>query len=70
MPRTPVFAAALALIASVANATTMKPSAPEKMTSPTDKQKMKACQDRAAAQHVPMADRSKFVMDFMAPPPK
>ena len=65
MARTAVFAAALVVVASIASATTMKPSGPEKMTSPTDKQKMKACQDRATAQNVPMADRSKFVMDCM-----
>jgi hypothetical protein len=65
MTRTPVFVAAMLLIAS-AGATTMTPSAPDKMASPSDKQKMQACQDRAAAQNVPMAERAKFVMDCMA----
>jgi hypothetical protein len=53
------------LMASAAGAT-MKPSAPDRMASPSDKQKMQICQDRAAAQNVPMAERSKFVMDCMA----
>jgi hypothetical protein len=65
MTRVFVFVAAVLLIAP-ADATTMKPTAPEKMTSPADKQKMRVCQQRAAAQHVPMADRSKFVTDCVA----
>jgi hypothetical protein len=65
MARTPVFFATMLLAASAA-AATMQPSAPEKMASPADKQRMQACQDRAAAQNVPMAERSKFVMDCMA----
>ncbi len=67
MTRAPVFIAAMLLAASAAaGAASMKPSAPDKMASPTDKQKMQACQDRAAAQKVPMDERSKFVMDCMA----
>jgi hypothetical protein len=65
MTRTAVFVA-IVLLASAAGAATMQPSAPDKMASPADKAKMKACQDRAAAQKVPMAERSKFVMDCMA----
>jgi hypothetical protein len=67
MTRTPVFVAAMWLMAAAtAGAATMKPSAPDRMASPADKQKMQICQDRAAAQNVPMAERSKFVMKCMA----
>ncbi|HWE78609.1 MAG TPA: hypothetical protein VG270_08815 [Pseudolabrys sp.] len=66
MTRTPVFVATVLLAASAAGAAATKPSAPDKMASPADKVKMQACQDRAAAQKVPMAERSKFVMDCMA----
>lgn len=67
MIRTPVFVAVTLLTAAAAaGAATMKPSAPDRMASPADKQKMQVCQDRAAAQKVPMAERSKFVMDCMA----
>jgi hypothetical protein len=65
MTRVFVFVAAVLLIAP-ADAATMTPSAPDKMASPSDKQKMQVCQNRAAAQKVPMAERSKFVMDCMA----
>jgi len=50
----------------------MKPTAPAKMTSERDQKKMKDCEARAAAQNVPMNQRSKFVMDCMTkadPPP-
>ena len=71
MTRTPVFVATMLLAASAAaGAATMKPSAPDKMASPADKQKMQTCQERAVAQNVPMAERSKFVMDCMARPAK
>lgn len=68
MKRAPVFIATWLLLAAstVAGAATMLPSAPDKMASPADKQKMQACQARAAAQDVPMAERSRFVMDCMA----
>ncbi len=56
---------ALSLIASSATATTMKPTAPAKMMSERDQQKMKECEARAAAQNVPMNERSKFVMQCM-----
>ena len=66
MPRTPAFALiALLAAASAAQSTMMKPSAPEKMASPADKAKMKACEAKAAAQKVPMDDRAKFLMDCM-----
>ena len=67
MTRTPAFVAALLLTVSAAvGATTMTPSAPDKMASPADKQEMQSCQNRAAAQNVPMNERAKFVMDCLA----
>jgi hypothetical protein len=56
---------ALALIGVNATATTMKPTAPAKMMNERDQQKMKDCEARAAAQNVPMNERSKFVMQCM-----
>ena len=44
---------------------TMKPSAPQKMMSPAEAQKMRACKKQAADQNIKMAERSKFVMDCM-----
>ena len=67
MTRTPVFVAAVWVMATAAAAAaTMKPSAPDRMASPADKQKMQICQDRAAARNVPMAERSKYVMVCVA----
>jgi len=43
----------------------MKPSAPQKMTSPGEAKKMQACEKQAADQHIKMDERSKFVMDCM-----
>ena len=61
------------LVASSASAQQpMKPTAPAKMMSERDQKKMKECEARAAAQNVPMSQRSKFVMDCMTaagPPP-
>lgn len=54
-----------ALSAATAAATTMKPTAPTKMTSERDQKKMKECEARAAAENVPMNQRSKYVMDCM-----
>ena len=66
MPRTPAFALiALLAVVTAAQATAMKPSAPERMASPADKAKMKACEAKAAAQNVAMDARAKFVMDCM-----
>ncbi len=53
------------LIALSAAATTMKPTAPAKMMSERDQQRMKDCEARAEAQSVAMNQRSKFVMDCM-----
>jgi hypothetical protein len=43
----------------------MKPSAPQKMMSPAEVQKMRVCEKQAADQNVKMDERSKFVMDCM-----
>jgi hypothetical protein len=45
--------------------TPMKPSAPDKMTSPEEAKKMQACEKQAAANNIPMEMRSKYVMDCM-----
>jgi hypothetical protein len=49
----------------------MKPTAAAKMMSERDQKKMKDCEAKAAAQNVPMNQRSKFVMTCMTaePPP-
>jgi hypothetical protein len=47
----------------------MKPTAPAKMMSERDQKKMKECEARAAAQNVPMNQRSKFVMQCMTDEP-
>jgi len=43
----------------------MKATAPQKMMSPEEAQKMHACQKQAADQNIKMDDRAKFVMDCM-----
>ena len=45
--------------------TSMKPSAPQKMMSPEEAKKMRACEKQAADQNIKMDERSKFVMDCM-----
>jgi uncharacterized membrane protein YdfJ with MMPL/SSD domain len=45
--------------------TSMKPSAPQKMMSPAEARKMRACEKQAADQNVKMDERSKYVMDCM-----
>jgi len=45
--------------------TPMKPTAPQKMTSPDEQKKMQACEKQAADQNIAMDQRSKFVMDCM-----
>jgi hypothetical protein len=65
MPRRPAIALLALFVAAAAAATTMKPSAPEKMASPADKAKMTACEAKAAAQNVRMDARAKFLMDCM-----
>jgi hypothetical protein len=51
--------------ATSAQSTTMKPSAPEKMTSPADEKRMHDCEQQAAANNIPMDQRAKHVMDCM-----
>jgi hypothetical protein len=53
------------IIASASAQQPMKPTAPAKMMSERDQKKMKECEARAAAQKVPMNQRSKFVMECM-----
>jgi len=43
----------------------MKPSAPQKMTSPAEAEKMRACERQAAQNNVKMDERAKYVMDCM-----
>jgi hypothetical protein len=43
----------------------MKPSAPQKMMSPAQARKMRACEQQAAQDNIKMDERSKYVMDCM-----
>jgi len=43
----------------------MKPSTPQKMTSPEEAKKMRDCEKRAAQNNIKMDERSKYVMDCM-----
>lgn len=68
MPRLVIFLIVLTFSFSGAAAyaqTTMKPSAPEKMTSPAEAKKMHDCEAQAAANNIQMDMRSKYVMDCM-----
>ena len=66
MLRMPAFALIAVLAATVAaQAAAMKPTAPQKMASPADKAKMKACEAKAAAQKVAANGRATFLMDCM-----
>jgi predicted helicase len=59
-------AATLSLVCETAIAqTSMKPSAPQKMTSPEAAHKMRDCEKQAADQNIKMDERSKFVMNCM-----
>jgi hypothetical protein len=56
----------LALAAGAAPAqAAMKPTAPQKMTSPDQKKQMDACEKQAAQRNIAMDQRAKFVMDCM-----
>ena len=56
----------LVFAAVAANAQTpMKPSAPQKMTSPEQARKMRDCEQQAAQNNIKMDERSKYVMDCM-----
>ena len=66
MLRTIVLLMAAGLLCGPAYAQpSMKPSAPQKMMSPAEAQRMRACEKQAADQNVKMDERSKFVMDCM-----
>ncbi len=68
MPRAIVLVMAMTvcLVCGSANAqSSMKPSAPDKMTSPEEAQKMRGCEKQAAANNVAMNERAKYVMDCM-----
>jgi len=59
-------AVTLSLVYGAADAqSSMKPSAPQKMMSPAEAQKMRACKKQAAEQNIKMAEGSQFVMDCM-----
>ena len=64
MPRSIALLVALLMGAGAALAQTpMKPSAPQKMMSPSEAEKMHVCEKQAADQNIKMDMRSKFVMD-------
>jgi hypothetical protein len=66
MPRAIALAMALSLLGAGAYAqSSMKPSAPQKMTSPDEARKMRDCEKQAADRDIKMDERSKFVMDCM-----
>lgn len=65
LPRHASALVVLMIATGLVHAAEMKATAPEKMTSPTDKQKMKICEAKAAAQNVRMDERARFVMDCM-----
>lgn len=44
----------------------MKSTAPEKMTPPGDAKKMRACDDKAMQQKIPMEQKADFVKKCMA----
>jgi len=50
--------------------TPMKPTAPQKMTSPELAQKMRDCEQQAAQNNIKMDERAKYVMDCMTAKPK
>jgi hypothetical protein len=49
-----------------AQAADMKSTAPEKMTPPGDAKKMRACDDKAMQQKIPMGQKADFVKKCMA----
>ena len=60
-----LMAVSLSLVCGAAYAQSMKPSAPQKMMSPDEAQKMRDCEKQAAQNNIKMDERSKFVMDCM-----
>ena len=65
MPRPIALLMAASLVCGTAYAQSMKPSAPQKMMSPDEAQKMRDCEKQAAQNNIKMDERSKFVMDCM-----
>jgi hypothetical protein len=68
MPRPIAFLAAVTLsfACTVAYAqSSMKPSAPQKMMSPDEAERMHDCQKQAARNNIKMDERAKYVMDCM-----
>ena len=53
-------------VSAPALATSMKSTAPEKMLPRSEAQKMRACDDRAARENVPMDQKAAFVKKCMA----
>ena len=73
MPRAITLLTAATFAAAVfaaAAQTSMKPSAPQKMTSPAEAQKLRDCEKRAAADNVRMEERAKYLMDCLTGKPK
>ncbi|MGH6663892.1 MAG: hypothetical protein ACREB2_03160 [Pseudolabrys sp.] len=68
MPRAIILASALIVSfagASASAQSSMKPSAPDKMTSPEEAQKMRNYEKQAAANSIKMDERAQYVMDCM-----
>ena len=67
MPRPVIVLATmmLSIICATAHAQSMKPSAPDKMTSPDQARKMRGCKKQAEQNNIKMAERAKYVMDCM-----
>ncbi|MGH6727513.1 MAG: hypothetical protein ACREB8_13370 [Pseudolabrys sp.] len=66
MPRVLALTMTIGLLGAVAYAQApMKPTAPQKMMSPSEADKMHACEKQAADQNVKMDERAKFVMNCM-----
>jgi len=69
MPRTFIVIVGLALcmlwLGPPAEATSMKSTAPERMLSRADSKKMRACDERAVREYVPMEQRAAFVKKCM-----
>jgi len=56
---------AIVLASGVCAQPSMKPTAPLKMMSPSERHKMQECQKQAAQRNIAMDERAKFLMDCM-----
>jgi hypothetical protein len=56
---------AVVLAGAVGTRPSMKPTAPQKMMTPNERQKMQECQKKAAQRNIAMHERAKFLMDCM-----